>query len=403
MSKTARWRSAALPIASTALVLALAGPAAASAPAAATATTTATTTAPDAAADSKPDAAGPRVPATSTHRPVGTTSARLVDRDRPDPWRPDTPSRELMVTFWYPTDSGRGAHAPYLSPELSAALYGTDAPAGVRTGAVAGARPAPGRHPLVLLSPGFGLSRTTLTALGEELAARGYAVAAVDHTYETLVEFPGGRIEPCLVCGREGTDPDFGATASRVRAADLRFVIDRLTAPGGRGPVRGLAVDPGRIAAVGHSLGGAAALEAMAEDRRIRAAANLDGSVWIPPTGLRSRPVLLFSAQLGGSPGATGNWEDTWKQLTGPRYWVDLPTAGHLSFSDEHWVVDALGSRDQLPADSGPDLFGTVRGERALAATRAYLGAFLDRHLLGRPAPLLDRPSRAFPEVRFAK
>ncbi|MFJ4671319.1 alpha/beta hydrolase family protein [Kitasatospora purpeofusca] len=403
MSKTARWRSAALPIASTALVLALAGPAAASAPAAATATTTAPESAPETAPDARPDAAGPRVPATSTNRPVGTTSARLVDRDRPDPWRPDTPSRELMVTFWYPTDSARGAHAPYLSKELSTALYGTDAPAGVRTGAVAGARPAPGRHPLVLLSPGFGLSRTTLTALGEELAARGYAVAVVDHTYETLVEFPGGRIEPCLVCGREGTDPDFGATASRARAADLRFVIDRLTAPGGRGPVRGLAVDPGRIAAAGHSLGGAAALEAMGEDRRIRAAANLDGTVWIPPTGLRSRPVLLFSAQLGGSPGATGNWEDSWKRLTGPRYWVDLPAAGHLSFSDEHWVVDALGSRDQLPADSGPDLFGTVRGERALAATRAYLGAFLDRHLLGRPAPLLDRPSRAFPEVRFAK
>nr|BEK70257.1 lipase [Kitasatospora purpeofusca] len=403
MSKTARWRSAALPIASTALVLALAGPAAASAPAAATATTTAADPAPDAAAGARPEAAGPRVPATSTHRPVGTTSARLVDRDRPDPWRPDTPSRELMVTFWYPTDSVRGAHAPYLSPELSTALYGGTEPAGVRTGAVDGARPSPGRHPLVLLSPGFGLSRTTLTALGEELAARGYAVAAVDHTYETLVEFPGGRIEPCLVCGREGTDPDFGATASRARAADLRFVIDRLTSPGGRGPVRGLTVDPGRIAAVGHSLGGAAALEAMAEDRRIRAAANLDGSVWIPPTGLRSRPVLLFSAQLGGSPGATGNWEDTWKRLTGPRYWVDLPTAGHLSFSDEHWVVDALGSRDQLPADSGPDLFGSVRGDRALAATRAYLGAFLDRHLLGRAAPLLDRPSRAFPEVRFAK
>ncbi|MFD9068024.1 alpha/beta hydrolase family protein [Kitasatospora purpeofusca] len=403
MSKTARWRSAALPIASTALVLALAGPATASAPAAATATTTAADPAPDAAAGARPEAAGPRVPATSTHRPVGTTSARLVDRDRPDPWRPDTPSRELMVTFWYPTDSVRGAHAPYLSPELSTALYGGTEPAGVRTGAVDGARPAPGRHPLVLLSPGFGLSRTTLTALGEELAARGYAVAAVDHTYETLVEFPGGRIEPCLVCGREGTDPDFGATASRARAADLRFVIDRLTAPGGRGPVRGLTVDAGRIAAVGHSLGGAAALEAMAEDRRIRAAANLDGSVWIPPTGLRSRPVLLFSAQLGGSPGATGNWEDTWKRLTGPRYWVDLPTAGHLSFSDEHWVVDALGSRDQLPADSGPDLFGSVRGDRALAATRAYLGAFLDRHLLGRAAPLLDRPSRAFPEVRFAK
>ncbi len=158
-----------------------------------------------------------------------------------------------------------------------------------------------------------------------------------------------------------------------------------------------------RTGAAGHSLGGAAALVAMGEGRRIRAAANLDGGVSVPPTDLRSRPVLLFGAQLGGFPGATGNGEDSWKRLTGPRYWPALPTAGHLSFSDEHWVVDALGGRDQLPADPGPDLFGTVHGDRALAATRACLGAFLDRHLWGRPAPLLDRPARAFPEVRFAK
>ncbi|MFE2105956.1 alpha/beta hydrolase family protein [Kitasatospora sp. NPDC059463] len=401
MSKNRRWHCAALTIVSTTLVLALAGPATAATGATgegAAGTSTSTSTSTTATAT-----AGPRVPAPTAHRPVGTSSARLVDPSRPDPWRPDTASRELMVTFWYPASSPRGAHAPYISPKLSRALYGLDEPATLRANAVADARPAPGRHPLILLSPGFGMSRTTLTALGEEFAARGYAVAAVDSTYETSVEFPGGRIESCLACGLEGTDPEFGAKSSRARAADLRFVLDRLTAPGRGGPVRGLSVDPSRIGAAGHSLGGAAALEAMREDPRIKAAADLDGSIWIPAGDDSGRPALLFSAGVGASPEATQNWEDNWKRFTGPRYWVDLPTAGHLSFSDEQWIIDDLGLRDQLPPDTYRESFGTITGNRALAATRAYLGAFFDRHLLGRPAPLLDRPSRAFPEVRFAK
>ncbi|MFB7471430.1 alpha/beta hydrolase family protein [Kitasatospora sp. NPDC056184] len=395
MSKNRRWRSAALTIMSTTLVLALAGPASAlagAAPAADSATTV-----------SAAHSSGPRVPAPTAHRPVGTTSAHLVDSSRPDPWRADAPTRELMVTFWYPANSARGIHPPYVSPELSLALYGLEQPSTVRANAVADARPAPGRHPLILLSPGFGMSRTTLTALGEEFAARGYAVAAVDSTYETSVEFPGGRIESCRACGQEGTDPEFGAKSSRARAADLRFVLDRLTAPGRGGPVRGLSVDASRVGAAGHSLGGAAALEVMREDPRIKAAANLDGSIWIPAGDDTGRPVLLFSAGVGASPEATGNWEDNWTRFTGPRYWVDLPTGGHLSFTDDHWLIDNLGLRDQLPPGAYGENFGTVGGNRALAATRAYLGAFFDRHLLGRPAPLLDRPSPRFPEVRFTK
>ncbi|MER5353537.1 alpha/beta hydrolase [Kitasatospora sp. NPDC002551] len=395
MSKKRRWRSAALTIASTTLVLA--GPASALAAAAPAAPPAATAEAGAARAGA------PHVPAPTAHRPVGTKSVHLVDPGRPDPWRADTPTRELMVTFWYPAQSARGPRAPYVSAELSRALYGLDQPAALRTGAVADARPAAGRHPLVLLSPGFGMSRSTLTALGEEFASRGYAVAAVDSTYETSVEFPGGRIESCQACGQEQTDPEFGAKSSRARAADLRFVIDRLTAPGHGGPVRGLSIDASRIGAAGHSIGGAAALEAMREDPRIKAAANLDGSIWIPAGDDTGRPALLFSAGVGASPESTRNWEDNWKRFTGPRYWVDLPTGGHLSFSDEHWMVDDLHLEDHLPPGYYQETFGSVDSRRSLAATRAYLGAFFDRHLLGRPAPLLDRPSPRFPEVRFAK
>ncbi len=39
--------------------------------------------------------------------------------------------------------------------------------------------------PLIVLSPGFTMPRSTLTALAEDLASHGYVVAGVDHTYES--------------------------------------------------------------------------------------------------------------------------------------------------------------------------------------------------------------------------
>ncbi|WP_281356599.1 hypothetical protein [Amycolatopsis anabasis] len=36
---------------------------------------------------------------------------------------------------------------------------------------------------------------------------------------------------------------------------------------------------------------------------------------------------------------------------------------------------------------------------RGTQLTRAYVGAFVDRHLRAEPEPLLNRPSKRFPEV----
>ncbi|GAA1717290.1 hypothetical protein [Streptomyces yatensis] len=40
---------------------------------------------------------------------------------------------------------------------------------------------------------------------------------------------------------------------------------------------------------------------------------------------------------------------------------------------------------------------------RSTAAQRAYLTAFFDQHLRGRPRDLLDGPSPAYPDVRFVQ
>jgi Predicted dienelactone hydrolase len=97
-----------------------------------------------------------------------------------------------------------------------------DALSTVRTNAVSDATPA-GRqraHPLVVLSPGFTNSRSTLTALAEDLASHGYVVAGIDHTYESFATaFPDGRVTTCLARqaprGAQGSGEGGGRPGSR--------------------------------------------------------------------------------------------------------------------------------------------------------------------------------------------
>ncbi|MEV3981399.1 alpha/beta hydrolase [Nonomuraea sp. NPDC049758] len=346
-------------------------------------------------------AAPPALPPPTGGRPVGATVLYLKDASRADPWVPEAKARELMVTLWYPARTRTGTPAPYMSAEESElTLKGkrvTGAPSDVlskvRTNARTGAEPAgrAGGLPLVVLSPGFTLPRGTLTALAEDLASHGYVVAGVDHAYENhATTFPGGRIATCVACDSD-TDPGFGPRVTAARAADVSFVLDRLTGPDPAWPGARL-IDRRRIAMAGHSIGGAAAVEAMLKDRRIRAGLDMDGTTYarIPRSGL-SRP-FLFLGSAGHPPGGRDtSWDRDWKLLSGWKRWLTLPGADHQSFSDVPLLAGALG----LGAP------GSLDAARSTRIVRAYVRAFLDLHLRGRPQPLLDGPSARYPEVRF--
>ncbi|MFF5126908.1 alpha/beta hydrolase family protein [Streptomyces syringium] len=347
---------------------------------------------PSAAAASPP--AAPELPSPTGKQLIGTKSLHLVDTGRTDPWKPEAGHRQLMASLWYPALRSSARPAPYASAALSTAIFGTDALAAIRTHATVNAPAAPGARPLVVLSPGFGMSRLTLTTLAEELAGRGYVVAALDHTYETPVEFPGGRIEPCLICER----PDFGRVVPN-RVKDIGFLLDRLTRPG-----TGVRVDATRIAVAGHSIGGASAVELLGTDSRVDAAVNLDGDFFTaPPARALKRPVLLFGAQRTRDSVPNANWNERRRHFSGWQRWLDVPTGGHMTFTDVPWIGSRFDLGDRIPADQRDMAFGTLPGDRATPVVRAYVAAFMDRHLRGRPSPLLDRPSAAYPEVRFVK
>ncbi|OJF15228.1 alpha/beta hydrolase family protein [Couchioplanes caeruleus] len=322
--------------------------------------------------------------------PVGVTSMHLRDDSRDDPWVPGQ-RRELMVSLWYPAAGKVTATAPYVTPrESELILQGsqrTDVPpealSTVRTNAGVDAAPRPGRAPLVVLSPGFTLPRSSLTGLAEDLASRGYVVAGIDHTYEAFaVTFPDGRVTTCLACAA-GDYPK----VARGRAADVSFVLDRLLARSSAWRTR---LDPRRIAMVGHSIGGASAVAAMRADRRIDAGADLDGSLFAAPAGL-DRPFLLLGSAAEHSPGKDDSWDRGWAELTGWKRWITVSGAGHFSFIDYPEIADQA---------TGP-LPGMLPGARGAQITSTYVAAFLDRHLRGLPRPLLDGPCPRFPEVAF--
>lgn len=335
---------------------------------------------------------------------VGRMTLHLTDRSRTDPWVPTADGRELMVTVHYPAArSGDGRTARYSTVEearLLAEGQGIDAlvPADVlsatRTYGRVDARPAKGKYPLILLSPGFSVSRFTLTNLAEDLASRGYVVASLDHAYESFgISVPGGRTLTCVACEALEADGSKGAVVTATRAEDVSYVLDRLTGDKPAWRHAGI-IDKKRVGMAGHSIGGASAATAMAGDRRVDAGINMDGSFWedLPAEGLDGRPFMMLGTDddIHRPGGLDTTWDRMWPTLDGWKRWVTVAGSDHFTFSDGPLISWHFGlPQSPLPAD------------RAVAITRTYVAAFFDQHLRGRSQPVLSGPTAANPEVKF--
>ncbi len=175
---------------------------------------------------------------------VGVRTLTLVHRDQPDPLALDpqtgAPShhdRSLTVDIWYPATLRPGAIAESYAAELDGEPAEPRNPPtafSVAGLAVRGATPVAGRHPLVVVSHGYGNVTAGLSWLTENLASKGYVVAAIRHLdppYGDFSKFAGPMLRRPI---------DIGFVA--------RSLQDMLGAEG--------VVDPERTALVGYSMGG---------------------------------------------------------------------------------------------------------------------------------------------------
>jgi predicted dienelactone hydrolase len=372
---------------------------------------------------------------TGRHR-VGRASFELVDPDRADIYSSNPQDRrELVVWTWYPAapapDAERAAYLP--EPWAPAGqLFGLDA-AGLLSHAVADAPLADERSSYpVLVQSQSGFPPLLLAATAEELASHGYVVVGVNHTYETTVTvFADGRVVAVNPDAQAGVlGPQTAPYQERFRqraavcdykAADLAAVADQLERlPADVAGLLGGRLDLDRLGGFGHSFGGNAALQWCRDDRRCRAAANLDGALWteVGRAGL-DRPVLQLLAEhpefalSGAEAVAVGAATDaaaydTEKSITfdgwrtvhrhaRPGYTMQVQGATHVSFMDVGFLpLPAGGPVKAMLATASID------PRRMWRVTCDVLLAFFGTHLQQEPArPLLEGPSDGFPELRY--
>jgi predicted dienelactone hydrolase len=328
---------------------------------------------------------------------VGTRQMRLVDSSREDPFLENGTKRELMVRFWYPAKvDGHCTQAEYTPRAVwsyFSQLMRIPLPS-VTTNSCLEAPIEEGVHPVVVFTHGYTGTFTDYTFLFEDLASRGYVVASVDHTYEaTAVQFPDGRFMHSGFGSHLGNkmfeDEASLAFALSVRLDDLKFVaadLDRINRSLSS-PFRGR-LDVNRMAIAGHSMGGLAASLASDREARFKAAIVIDvhdGNIPDAVVGTTQTPVFIFAS---GRERWTENECKLWDNLRGPRLAVNLEGSEHLTPTDAVWL--AMGAVKT----------GTMGPEKAVAAVRDYVAAFLDVHLQVKSFdPLLSGPSLQYPDA----
>ena len=348
---------------------------------------------------------------------IGVTYIPMIDKNRLDPFTNYTQQREVMISLYYPTQShfsslfleqrpeaDRGhSTTPYMPP-VTAALYGelvvqfgfpnnTFEQLSTLCEKNAALQRKSTAYSLLVFSPGGGTPRFLYATMLEDLARRGYVVAAIDHPYDALVvEFPDGH----AIIGLNKTPTmDEVELLVTVRARDLSFVIDEL------GRQYPNTINTTAVVALGHSLGGATVAEAALNDSRIKGGINIDGRLFgsmEKPNTTLSKPFLQFASEASSSD-PYWRWDEEWERLLGWKLELVLGGAAHSTFVDLALIAEVLGIRERL-GEEVKQILGTVDGMRGLEVMVEYVSAFAEFVLKGKNGSLMgSHGDDGFPEV----
>ncbi len=318
-------------------------------------------TAATAEAPSVPRIDAPELARLGEHR-VGVTTREFVDTGRN--------GRSLKVDLWYPALTAADARPETYGGRLTAEPP-SEATEFTRPGiAVRGAKHADGPFPLVVVSHGYDNESVLLSWLTENLASKGYVVAAIRHADPPITD--RARFPETVL--HRPVDVAFAATALQRSLGEIGLV------------------DPARTALIGYSMGGYGVLSAAGAARNdALRVAGLKAVVTLAPAGATfagwgaeglaaiSVPMLLIS----------GDRDHTVDYTTGARSFFDL------AVNSNRYLLTFLGGGHRIGLGPAPD---EMRGhlwdqdwfedsvwnaERVVGINLHFITAFLDRYLKG--------------------
>ena len=373
---------------------------------------------------------------------IGTVTYHWVDEQRRDIFSADPKARrELMAQVWYPAKADPTAlRAPYLADAdavTAAFAHLQNKPKflfahlkHVTTNAVSSVPVVNDQpnYPVLIFLEGATGFRQMNTYQIEELVSHGYIVVAIDQPgAAATVVFPDGHQEagltvsqfravvkssylPNMTAPRLNGNVLQGNSIIPYLAQDVSFSLDELTALNRNDP-RGILtgkMDMQHIGAFGISLGGIVVGDACLREPRLKACLIMDApmSTDVVKAGLRQPTMWITrdAASMRLERQRNGGWPEieiqahqtsmraVHRSFAGKGYFVRVPGMFHINFTDiPNWS----------PMLSQIGITGPIDGQRAHTIVNAYSLAFFDRHLKGHPAPLLDVPSKLYPEVLF--
>jgi len=332
--------------------------------------------------------------------------------------------RTLKIQFWYPVEAATSAHfsralytknfaeiAPHTAFDSQRFFFDNfrlvraraflDAPISQNGSAY---------FPVLIFSPAWDGLQNQNTFQVEELASHGFIVAGIDHLAAGAM--PDLQIDFSTAAGFEHFLKNARSQVKQ-RAADVRFVLDEIEKMNRaeNSFLRGRA-DVSRVGVFGHSFGGAVAAQVCADDARFKAGIDMDGVLFGDATRARlekngkNAQSFLFMNDDTKPPtpeqAASNNYSkwladgfrdmDAFLRRNGGTK-ITISGAAHENFSDA-----PLFTRLRRLTDAGK-----IDPRRAMKIINSYSVAFFEKHLAGKPAPLLEENESVFPEATLEK
>ena len=380
---------------------------------------------------------------------VGIQYFHLIDENRTDPFLDgSTKKRELMVKVYYPAkqDDSKSL-VPYFhgSSELItlfAEFYNMpgflfDHLSLVNTNAKEGLQVSDRQqtYPVVLFSHGAGTTMEVQTSQSEDLASHGYIVVAIDHTYVSAATAFPDRV----VFHKEATTsfnvPEPAEIITQIMADDSKFVMETLDEmnDGTMDSIFQGKLNLDQIGAIGHSVGGAVAYNLAINDSRVKAAIDLDGTIFIAPEGVKEvspflmlandkfhiqavqsqNPLMKTFAEMDDIDrritldiyGSQEAYEEAYKKaqqniigltdvLRSSGNLFTIEGSDHMKFTDIGLFIAIPQLREQI------GIGGETDPARCLEITKAVTLAFFDHHLKGKTNNSLASLVTKYPELK---
>ncbi len=368
------------------------------------------------------------LPAPTGTLPIGTTRWVVTDTSRDETFAPGK-KRDIEIIAWYPRASdATGEMAPYMRDGMEEVLAfarlaklgdAFNGLASVKTHAAIDAVPAtsPARFPVILFQHGYTGLPSSHTALIDDLASHGWVVLNLIHPYEAagamladgtvvthiddtstirsgildvfnewapedatmekITAAPGDAERETLMRGYLGALKNTDQVVRRW-TLDAKYALDHLPASGAPGRIAAR-LDLSRLGVAGHSMGGVAGAQFCIEDRRCKAALNLDG---IPQYGtmIDTKMPAPFLMVYSGRAGRAGASDIIYKRSASKYYRVDVQDTMHLDFTDMNFWGGPLRQRGA---------YGKIDPARAAEITRTVVREFFGQEILKQPSAFL--------------